>query len=56
MFDVLSKLCWFFKRYWKQYTVAIGLLMIASGLEVVPPYLLGSINDILTAGEMTSAI
>nr|WP_269799720.1 ABC transporter ATP-binding protein [Lysinibacillus xylanilyticus] len=30
--------------------------MIASGLEVVPPYLLGSIIDILTAGEMTPAL
>lgn len=56
MFDVLSKLSWFFKKYWKQYTVAIVLLIIASGLEVVPPYLLGSIIDILTAGEMTPAI
>ncbi|MEX3744081.1 MULTISPECIES: ABC transporter ATP-binding protein [Lysinibacillus] len=56
MFDVLSKLSWFFKKYWKQYTVAIVLLIIASGLEVVPPYLLGSIIDLLTAGEMTPAI
>ncbi|MFJ8513239.1 ABC transporter ATP-binding protein [Lysinibacillus xylanilyticus] len=56
MFDVLSKLSWFFKKYWKQYTVAVVLLMIASGLEVVPPYLLGSIIDILTAGEMTPAL
>ncbi|MDM5248772.1 MULTISPECIES: ABC transporter ATP-binding protein [unclassified Lysinibacillus] len=56
MFDVLSKLGWFFKKYWKQYTLAIVLLIIASGLEVVPPYLLGSIIDILTAGEMTPAI
>ena len=36
--------------------MAIVLLMIASGLEVVPPYLLGSIIDLLTAGEMTPAI
>ncbi|MGE7916941.1 ABC transporter ATP-binding protein [Lysinibacillus xylanilyticus] len=56
MFDVLSKLSWFFKKYWKQYTVAIILLIIASSLEVVPPYLLGAIIDILTAGEMTPAI
>lgn len=56
MFDVLSKLSWFFKKYWKQYTVAVTLLIIASGLEVVPPYLLGSIIDILTAGEMTPAL
>lgn len=56
MFDVLSKLSWFFKKYWKQYTIAVTLLIIASGLEVVPPYLLGSIIDILTAGEMTPAL
>ncbi|EON70713.1 ABC transporter ATP-binding protein [Lysinibacillus sphaericus] len=56
MFDVLSKLSWFFKQYWKQYTVAVVLLMVASGLEVIPPYLLGSIIDILTVGEMTTAI
>ncbi|WP_445477505.1 ABC transporter ATP-binding protein [Lysinibacillus irui] len=56
MFDVLSKLGWFFKKYWKQYSVAIVLLMIASGLEVVPPYLLGTIIDLLTAGEMTPPI
>lgn len=56
MFDVLGKLSWFFKQYWKQYTIAIFLLMVASVLEVVPPYLLGSVIDILTAGEMTKAV
>lgn len=56
MFDVLSKLSWFYKLYWKQYTFAIVLLIIASVLEVIPPYLLGSIIDILTEGEMTTAI
>lgn len=56
MFDVLGKLSWFFKLYWKQYTVAIVLLIIASVLEVIPPYLLGSIIDTLTVGEMTAPI
>lgn len=56
MFDVLGKLSWFYSKYWKQYTIAIVLLMIATVLEVVPPYLLGSIIDVLTAGEMTKAI
>ncbi|MEG0260706.1 MAG: ABC transporter ATP-binding protein [Lysinibacillus sp.] len=56
MFDVLSKLSWFFKQYWKQYTLAVVLLIIASVLEVIPPYLLGTIIDIITAGEMTTAI
>ncbi|MEH7226593.1 ABC transporter ATP-binding protein [Bacillus sp. JJ1566] len=53
MFEVLGKLGWFFKKYWLQYTIAIVLLMVATVLEVIPPYLLGSIIDILTAGEMT---
>lgn len=56
MFDVLGKLSWFFKLYWKQYTVAIVLLIIASVLDVIPPYLLGSIIDTLTVGEMTAPI
>ncbi|WP_313799601.1 ABC transporter ATP-binding protein [Cytobacillus sp.] len=56
MFDVLGKLGWFFRQYWKQYTIAIILLLIATLLEVVPPYLLGSIIDIITAGEMTKAV
>ncbi|MEH7123633.1 ABC transporter ATP-binding protein [Bacillus sp. JJ1773] len=56
MFDVLGKLSWFFGKYWRQYTIAVILLIIASVLEVVPPYLLGSIIDILTAGDMTKAI
>ncbi|MFF2448852.1 ABC transporter ATP-binding protein [Neobacillus sp. NPDC058068] len=56
MFDVLGKLGWFFKQYWRQYTIAISFLMIASVLEVVPPYILGSIIDVLTAGEMSKAL
>ncbi|MBP2241513.1 ATP-binding cassette subfamily B protein [Cytobacillus eiseniae] len=56
MFDVLSKLSWFFKQSWKQYTIAVFLLIIATILEVIPPYLLGSIIDILTIGEMTKEI
>ncbi|WP_080847575.1 ABC transporter ATP-binding protein [Cytobacillus gottheilii] len=55
MFDVLGKLGWFFKQYWKQYTVAIVLLIIASVLEVIPPFLLGEIIDQITFGEFTRA-
>ncbi|MFD2442508.1 ABC transporter ATP-binding protein [Bacillus sp. CGMCC 1.16607] len=56
MFDVLGKLGWFFKLHWKQYSVAIFLLLIATVLEVIPPQLLGSIIDIITTGEMTSGV
>ncbi|MFC5735815.1 ABC transporter ATP-binding protein [Cytobacillus gottheilii] len=55
MFDVLGKLGWFFKQYWKQYTIAIVLLIIASVLEVIPPFLLGEIIDQITSGEFTRA-
>ncbi|MFS0646294.1 ABC transporter ATP-binding protein [Siminovitchia sp. 179-K 8D1 HS] len=56
MFDVLGKLGWFFKQYRMQYTLAIVLLIMASALDVVPPYLLGNVIDILTSGEMTKVI
>ncbi|KAB2332090.1 ABC transporter ATP-binding protein [Cytobacillus depressus] len=56
MFDVLGKLGWFFKQSWKQYALAVVLLMFACLLDVVPPYLLGSIIDILAAGGMTKGI
>lgn len=56
MFDVLGKLAWFFKKYWKQYTLAIILLTIATILEIIPPYLIGLIIDIITDGAMTKEI
>ncbi|WP_433958065.1 ABC transporter ATP-binding protein [Cytobacillus horneckiae] len=56
MFDVLGKLAWFFKKYWKQYTLAIILLIIATILEIIPPYLIGLIIDNITDGAMTKEI
>ncbi|MFJ5716748.1 ABC transporter ATP-binding protein [Neobacillus sp. NPDC093127] len=56
MFEVLGKLGWFFKQSWQQYTIAISFLILASVLEVIPPYILGSIIDVLTAGEMSKAL
>src|SRR5690554_6694541 len=53
MLGVLGKLRWFFQEYWKQYTLAVSLLIVANIFEVIPPYILGSIIDILTLGEMT---
>ncbi|ATP42111.1 multidrug ABC transporter permease/ATP-binding protein [Solibacillus sp. R5-41] len=56
MFSVLFKLKWFFKQYRKQYTIAITLLMIASVVEVLPPWILGEAIDAMTEGEMTSEL
>ncbi len=56
MFDVLIKLKWFFKAYWKRYTVAIVLLIIASFIEVLPPQIIGQAIDVMTTGEMTTSL
>lgn len=53
MFDVLFKLKWFFKDHWKQYTVAIIVMMITSVIEIIPPYLIGDAIDEMTTGIMT---
>ncbi|WP_313894722.1 ABC transporter ATP-binding protein [Psychrobacillus sp.] len=53
MFSVLFKLKWFFKDHWKRYTVAVGLLIIASAFEVLPPWLVGQSIDLITMGKMT---
>ncbi|OLO42188.1 multidrug ABC transporter permease/ATP-binding protein [Alkalihalophilus pseudofirmus] len=54
MFSVLWKLGWFFKQYWKRYTVAITLLIIVSFLDVIPPKLIGMAIDDIHFGQMTS--
>ncbi|MEC1176959.1 ABC transporter ATP-binding protein [Metasolibacillus meyeri] len=56
MFDVLGKLTWFFKQHWKRYTLAIVLLILASIVEVIPPWLLGKAIDEMTLGVMTGEL
>ncbi|PKE44741.1 multidrug ABC transporter permease/ATP-binding protein [Macrococcoides caseolyticum] len=45
MFDVLSKLSWFFKQEKKRYIIAIIVLLIANVVEVIPPWLIGQTID-----------
>jgi len=52
MFNVFVKLKWFLKLYRKQYTIAIVLLMLASFIEVLPPWILGEAIDDMTNGDM----
>lgn len=56
MFDVLGKLTWFFKQYWRRYTIAIVLLILASIVEVLPPWVLGQAIDEMTEGIMTKEL
>ena len=55
MFSVLFKLKWFFQDNWKRYTVAVGLLIVASVIEILPPWVVGNAIDTITLGEMTSS-
>lgn len=52
MFNVFVNLKWFFKQYRKQYTIAIALLILASFIEILPPWILGEAIDVMTNGEM----
>lgn len=52
MFNVFRKLKWFFKKYKKQYTIAIILLIVSSAIEVLPPWILGEAIDDITNGSM----
>lgn len=56
MFDVLGKLGWFFKQYWKRYTFAIISLIIASALGLIPPKLLGIVIDHIRFETLTANI
>jgi ATP-binding cassette subfamily B protein len=53
LFSVLGKLSWFFKQYWKRYTVAVTLLILVSFLDVIPPKLIGMAIDDIQFGQMT---
>ncbi|MFJ7971936.1 ABC transporter ATP-binding protein [Psychrobacillus sp. NPDC096389] len=55
MFSVLFKLKWFFKDNWVRYTVAVGLLIVASVVEILPPWIVGNAIDTITLGEMTTS-
>ncbi|MBO1002891.1 ABC transporter ATP-binding protein [Pseudogracilibacillus auburnensis] len=56
MFDVLGKLSWFFKHYWKRYTFAITALIIASAIGLIPPKLLGYTIDHIRFETLTTKI
>ncbi|MFC4322121.1 ABC transporter ATP-binding protein [Litchfieldia salsa] len=53
MLSVLVKLSWFFKQYWKRYTVAILLLIFVGILEIIPPKLIGVAIDEIQTGALT---
>ncbi|KGX83415.1 ABC transporter ATP-binding protein [Pontibacillus marinus] len=55
MFSVLGKLQWFFRDYWLRYSVAIFLLIIVAGIDIIPPKLIGSAIDAIQFETLTRA-
>lgn len=55
MFIVLKKLSWFFRIYWKRYTVAVVLLTLAGFIDVVPPKLIGYAIDGIHMGTLSGS-
>ncbi|WP_431800357.1 ABC transporter ATP-binding protein [Halobacillus andaensis] len=55
MFDVLFKLGWFFKEYWKRYTIAVVALIIVSAIDLIPPKLVGIVIDEIQFNTLTMA-
>ncbi|HLS59770.1 MAG TPA: ABC transporter transmembrane domain-containing protein, partial [Virgibacillus sp.] len=47
---------WFFKEYWKRYTLAIIALIIASAIGLIPPKLVGYIIDEIRFDRLTMNI
>ncbi|AJY74685.1 ABC transporter ATP-binding protein [Paenibacillus beijingensis] len=54
MFGVLRKLGWFFRLYWRRYTIAILLLAGVGVLEIIPPRLIGYVIDSIQQGTLGS--
>jgi ATP-binding cassette subfamily B multidrug efflux pump len=50
-----TKLEWFFKQQWRQYTGAIILMTIVSILSIIPPKIIGNVIDRIRIGELTQS-
>jgi len=53
MTAVFQKLSWFFKEYWKRYTVAVFMLIFVGILEIIPPKLIGVAIDEMAVRALT---
>jgi len=49
------QLCWFFRRYWKRYTLAILILLLINVLMLLPPRLIGDVVDQMRTGTLSAA-
>ena len=50
---ILRKLGWFFRLYWKRYTIAFVALLTISCLTMVPPWITGQVVDAVASDTLT---
>ncbi|WP_400162615.1 ABC transporter ATP-binding protein [Brevibacillus sp. TJ4] len=53
---ILRELSWFFRAYWKRYTIGIACLFLIDVLMLWPPRLIGQMVDSMRNGTLTPAI
>lgn len=53
--NFISKLSWFFKERWAQYSFSIVAIVIVNLLSIIPPKIIGTIIDSIRLNELTSA-
>lgn len=49
------QLRWFFRRYWKRYTLAVLILLLINVLMLLPPRLIGDVVDQMRTGTLSGA-
>ncbi|EMT50587.1 MULTISPECIES: ABC transporter ATP-binding protein [Brevibacillus] len=52
---ILRQLSWFFRKYWKRYTVGIAFLFLIDLLMLWPPRLIGQTVDQIRNGSLTTS-
>ncbi|QOR68654.1 ATP-binding cassette domain-containing protein [Cytobacillus suaedae] len=53
---VFKDLMWFFKQEKKSYLIGISLLCVVALLELVPPFVIGKVVDLIVEGQLTSKV
>ena len=52
---LFAQLSWYFRREWRRYLGAVGLLIIIAILQLVPPKVVGIIVDGVTRHHFTAS-
>nr|WP_254302903.1 SmdA family multidrug ABC transporter permease/ATP-binding protein [Rahnella sp. BCC 1045] len=53
---MFAQLGWYFRREWRRYLGAVGLLIIIAILQLLPPKLVGVIIDGVTSKQMSASV